>query len=236
MFGWERYELRENLWFPFHSPSCPELTNVFNFRETWCKGSVDALLPGQERKRGGGQRRKEGVPLGSWSVRGPAVALRFTGERAPTPQQPTCRPQPGTLPEPSLSPQRARSLQEPPLPHGSPGKHHSWLALWPGRKRNRCPRSQLFSDTWARTLTEHAHIHSARIPPVCRLTRARTDVTLRHTLECRTLPCAQAHAHTSHTSTCAACMCVSIRGACLLPHSLGAQPPQSLSPALEPRL
>ena len=116
-----------------------------------------------------GSRREAGL---SWSVRGPAVPLSFTGEWAPTPQQPACRPQPGTLPEPSLSPQRAPSLQEPPLPHASPGKHHSWLALWPGRKRNRCPRSQLFSDTWACTLTEHAHIHTTHTPPMCRLTRA----------------------------------------------------------------
>ena len=93
---------------------------------------------------------------------------------------------------------RASSPQEPLRPHASPARHPSWLALWPGKKVNRCPRSQLFSDTWA--CSQHTYIHTtlSRTHRPCAHasvshTRARTShsgaplSTTQHV----TLPCAQ---------------------------------------------
>lgn len=209
-FGWERSQLRENLWFPFHSPCCPELTNVFNFRETWCKGSVGAFAPGHERKRGGGQRRKEGVPSGSWvelECPGPCSPPQF--HRGMGSHTPAAR-----VPAPARN--AARAVLEPPacsLPTGtSPSTCLSWqtpllacpLAWEEEKQMPEKPAVLGHLGMHPHRARSHPHYaHTTHVPShTCTrvlTSRAHTDVTLRHTLEHRTLPCAQTHTHTHHT-------------------------------------
>jgi hypothetical protein len=61
MFGWAHYQLRGNLPdFLFYSACCPELTNVFNFRGTWCRDLQTSFPLGRMREPGSGWgRRKE---------------------------------------------------------------------------------------------------------------------------------------------------------------------------------
>lgn len=143
----------------------------------------------------------------SRSVQGSVAACSFTGERPPHPGS-LRRPQPGPLPEVAL---RAPPCRNPSL-HMPPARHPSCLPSGPGKKINRCPRSQLFLDTWACTLTEHTSVHTAltRIPPRAHTyithTRARTSHSGTHlgVTQHVTLPCAQnIHAHTSsHIPVC----------------------------------
>lgn len=140
--------------------------------------------------------------------------------RGPGPSLDHCQRHPSAL--------LASSLQEPARPHASPARHPSWLALWPGKKVNRCPRSQLFSDTWACSLSTRTHLHyaPAHTPPLCtrvRLAHTCTYITLRHTLEhhaARYTPMCTKHTCTRFISHSSPCLHVARRsGEPALPHA-----------------
>lgn len=126
------------------------------------------------------------------------------------------------------SPPRASSLQEPLRPHASPARHPSWLALWPGKKVNRCPRSQLFSDTWACSLstltsTLHSRAHTAPVHTRTSHTHVRVHHTQGCTLEhhaARYTPMCTKHTCTRFISHSGPCLHVAQRsGEPALPHA-----------------